>query len=418
MFVTNSDPSTLSIAQLERRICELAVDINAATCHWLRLVAEFERRGGHEQAGFHSATGWLAWHCSLTDRAARDQMRVARALGELPRIGAAFAAGELSYSKVRALTRAATPEIEEKLLELARHATASQLESVVKGVRRALKSGDELALERRHLYLGWEDDGMLRVSGVLPAEEGALLINAIEAAREALRRDGGEDARPDRADGLGVLAETLLAQGPAAAPGGERNQVVVHVDLDRLTGGGDGGADVEERGATIEAGGLVDAETARRIACDASIVALIERAGEPVSVGRKTRAIPPAVHRALRARDRGCRFPGCTHDRYVDAHHIKHWAAGGETSLDNLVLLCRRHHRYVHEGGIAVELGEGGAEPRFRRPDGSVVGERLEVRPPRPLPAAAGPGRAFSPGSGQVLDLGYTVGLIATDLPT
>ena len=143
MFVqSSSDPSTLSIAQLESRICELAVDINAATCHWLRLVAEFERRGGHERAGFHSATGWLAWHCSLTDRAAREQMRVARALDELPKIEAAFAAGELSYSKVRALTRVATPELEEELLELAEHATAAQLESVVEGVRRALGSGD------------------------------------------------------------------------------------------------------------------------------------------------------------------------------------------------------------------------------------------------------------------------------------
>ncbi len=410
MFVTNSDPGTLSIAQLETQICELAVDINAATCAWLRLLAEFERRGGHERAGFHSATAWLAWHCSLTDRAARDQMRVARALEGLPKIEAAFAGGELSYSKVRALSRVATPEFEDELLEIARHGTAAQLERVVSGVRRALATGEELALERRHLHLGWEPDGMLRISGVLPAEEGELLIKAIEAAREALRRGGSEEVRPDRADGLAVLAETLLAQGPAAVPGGERNQVVVHVDLDRLSSGGAAGG---EGGAAIGAGGVVDAEAARRLACDASVVTMVERAGEPVSVGRKTRAIPPAVNRALRARDRGCRFPGCTHDRYVDAHHIEHWAAGGETSLENLVLLCRRHHRHVHKSQIAIELDDGGGEPRFIRPDGNVVGERPRVRPPRPLPAAAAPGRSVWTGSGQRLDLGHTVGLLA-----
>lgn len=413
MFVINADPATLSLGQLESRICELAVDINAATCAWLGLLAGFERRGGHERAGFHSATAWLAWHCSLTDRAAREQMRVARALEGLPEIGAAFAAGALSFSKVRALTRVATPELESDLLEIARHGTAAQLERVVRGVRTALASGEEVAFERRHVDLRWEPDGMLRVSGVLPAEEGELLIRAIEVAREALRREGAGgpavgsgSPQPDRADGLAAMAETLLAHGVASVPAGERNQVVVHVDLDRLTGSDRGGAE-------IGTGGVVNAETARRLACDASVVTLIERAGEPLSVGRKTRAIPAAVNRALRARDRGCRFPGCTHDRYVDAHHIEHWAAGGATSLDNLVLLCRRHHRYVHEREIAIELGDRGAEPRFRRPDGSVVGERIEAGPPRPLPAAAGAGRSVWAGSGQKLELGHTVGLLA-----
>ena len=199
----------MPIDELERRICELAVDISAATCRWLRLVAEFEQRGGHERAGFHSATGWLSWHCSLTPRAAREQLRVARALGALPKIEAAFAAGELSYSKVRALTRVVKAELEDDLLELARHATAAQLESVVSGLRRAC--GDpQIELERRHLYLGWEGDGMLRISGALPAEEGELLIQAIEAAREALREEGQGGSRPDRADGLCAVSYTHL----------------------------------------------------------------------------------------------------------------------------------------------------------------------------------------------------------------
>jgi hypothetical protein len=106
----------------------------------------------------------------------------------------------------------------------------------------------------------------------------------------------------------------------------------------------------------IEDGPHLAAETARRLACDGSILALIENEkGQPLSIGRKSRTIPPALRRALRVRDRGCRFPGCTHTAFIDGHHVKHWADGGETSLGNLVLLCRRHHRMVHEGGYGCE---------------------------------------------------------------
>lgn len=402
----------LSTGELERRICTLATDINAATCRWLELVAEFDRRAGHEQAGFLSCTAWLSWSCSLTPRAAREQLRVARRLTELPAIRAAFSRGRLSYSKVRALSRVATPAIEDELLEVATHATAAQLERTVRGLRAALSGGDaELARERRHLSLCWEEDGMLRVSGVLPAEEGEQLIKAVESCREALREGGGEGRGPDRADGLAGLAESFLARGAASAPGGERNQVVVHVDLERLRGAGAGRRELATADSGTSAaigGGYVDSSTARRIACDAAVVTLVERAGEPVSVGRKTRAIPPAVARALRARDRGCRFPGCHHDRYVDAHHIRHWADGGETSVDNLVLLCRRHHRFVHEGRFRVARRDG--ELAFVRSDGRAVGERPPDRSPCPLP---GRRRRLPVPAGEPLDLDHAVMLLA-----
>ncbi len=411
MFATGKAPdasSDLPLALLERQICSLAADINAATCRWLAMLAEFDRRAGFERAGFHSCAGWLAWHCSLTARAAREHCRVARRLVELPAIAGAFAEGELSYSKVRALTRVASADLEPELLEVARHATAEQLERVVSGLRRAL-AGDEaeLACERRHLSLRWEAEGMLRVAGLLPAEEGELLIRAIEAAREALRREGGIASKPDRADGLNALAESLLAQGPVAAPGGERNQVVVHVDLDRLAA--PPGAPHPEVSSTarVGAGGAIGAGTAQRLACDASVVTLVERAGEPVSVGRKTRAVPPAIQRALRTRDRGCAFPGCGHERYVDAHHIHHWAAGGETALSNLVMLCRRHHRLVHEGGFAIE-GDARSGLRFLRPDGAEVGARAPVAP-QALPPAPKPLHA---GAGDALDLDHVLLLL------
>lgn len=398
----------LPLAALEARIGKLAAEINAATCRWLGLVAEFGRRGGHEQHGFASCASWLAWRCGLTPRAAREQVRVAGALEELPAIRAAFAGGRISYSKARALSRAASLELEEELLELAEHASAAQLERILRGFSGAISEDDEaVARERRHLRLEWQEDGGLRISGYLPAEEGALVVEAIETARKALGEDFGDGEAtgqgvqelPDGADALVALAEGGLAGELQAASGGERHQVVVHVEAGSLAAARNGAGGVGPAGSPVTVGeaGQISPETARRMACDASIVTLVERDGEPLSIGRKTRSIPPAIARALRARDAGCRFPGCECRRYVDAHHIEHWAHGGETSLDNLVQLCRRHHRLIHEGRFGVESGSEGLV--FRRADGSV----LEQAPT----SASDPGRRprsrsqAPPGSGE-----------------
>ena len=173
-----------------------------------------------------------------------------------------------------------------------------------------------------------------------------------------------------RADALVLMADTLLANEPRAR-GGDRFQVVVHVEAAALRDG-DGEAELADGAAIVS-------ETARRLACDAGIVPLLERAGRPLSVGRKTRSIPPALRRALASRDRGCRFPGCSNHRTVDAHHIEHWANGGATGLENLVELCRHHHRLLHEGGYTVT--KAGANFVFRRPDGRQI--RPVPRPPR-----------------------------------
>jgi hypothetical protein len=162
---------------------------------------------------------------------------------------------------------------------------------------------------------------------------------------------------------LGRLAESFLASGPQELSGGERLQIVVHVDAQTLKHDHAGRCELDQ-------GPALAAETARRLACDASLIRIIENErGEPLNVGRRTRTIPPAIRRALNARDKGCRFPGCSFTRYVDGHHIHHWAHGGETKLSNLVTLCRFHHRQVHEGRVIVESMDVGAF-RFIRPDG------------------------------------------------
>jgi hypothetical protein len=384
----DADPCELDLDSIDREIGELAAHIAAATCRWLLLVAEFERRNGHEKDGFASCARWLSWRCSVAERAAFENLRVARALGELPLIAEAFAAGRLSYSKVRALTRVADAESERDLLDLAAEATAGQLERILAGYRTALSADDaEEARSRRFLDARWELDGTLRINGNFPAEEGALLLQAIEVVRERLRLervaestadrapDGPEDEPverrppPSAADAIVAIADAALAGGGARSTrsGGDRNQVVVHIDLADLQRPRDAAAN----GIAGDRAPIAPA-TVKRLACDAALVSIVESGGVPLGVGRKTRSIPPSVLRALQSRDRGCRFPGCGSTRFVDAHHVRHWADGGETSLDNLIQLCRHHHRLVHEAGFTVAMAAG--KPIFHRPDGSVVG--------------------------------------------
>jgi hypothetical protein len=392
--------TTVSSEQLEREITELGGHINAATARWLALVGEFDRREAWAEWGCRSCTHWLSYRCGVSPAAAREQVRVARRVAELPKLRAAFARGELCYSQVRAVTRVATPDTEADLLEIALHATASQLETIVRAYRGVLELelGDASDRHRRRFVrCEHDDDGALIIHARLPAEEGALVLTALEASREALRashgapRDGGASAEathigdagpgaedeeeeldpeaverftPSNADALVLMARTAIAHGPAEGAGGE-HQVVVHVDAATLAHDDDGACELEH-------GPGLAPETARRLGCDASVVRILERDGRPLSIGRKTRTLSPALKRALRSRDRTCRFPGCGQRHFLHAHHIRHWAQGGRTDLSNLIQLCSHHHRLVHEGGYSVERRRGG-RVRFRRPDGQAV---------------------------------------------
>jgi hypothetical protein len=363
----------LTLDELGDEITTLAAHIHSAMCRWLRLVAEFDAREGWAAWGCKSCAHWISWRCSIAPGAAREHVRVARRLGALPLVAEAFARGELSYSKVRALTRVDDVEKEQELLGVARSCTAAQLERAVRGYQRVVRVQAARAHEERFLTLMHDDDGSILIRGRLPRDEGAIVLKALESARER-RASRGEDVSAEtlsiaarNADALIDVADTALGSDAAAGArsGGDRYQVVVHVDADALTGKeGTGRCELDD-------GAPLSTETARRVCCDASVVALVERAGRPLSVGRKTRSIPPALRRALRSRDGGCRFPGCTARRRVDAHHIEHWAHGGATALANLVELCRHHHRLVHEGGYRIERARG--KLIFRSPDGRTL---------------------------------------------
>ncbi len=541
------DGPQAEVVALGDRIAELSARIQAATWELLSLIRQFDDRNGW--AGCTSCAEWLGWRTGLAPGAAREHVRVARALADLPNLSDAMRRGRVSYSKMRAVTRVATPETEDDLLNVALSGTAAHVEKIVRAWRRVDRLAEQAEDRRRHetrsLRTWVDEDGMVVVRGRLSPEVGAVVRRALEAACDQARGADAPAAAADgdglpgaeagasslaqrQADALGVVAECALSGGLDRGTAGDRYQVVVHVDADALTetrdvpeapdvpaapdvpeapdvpagtsptaasgsaprhggrasegspaaasasepggrcphasegapaaasgsqGHGDlsgvpagtsataslvpvrrragqearavtarrapgpfvGQATTRDRGApsrpcptpcpgsrpaastpavrgqTVldEAGGIhISAETARRLACDAATVGMRHGpGGEIVAVGRRTRTISPALRRALTARARQCRFPGCRNVR-VDAHHIRHWADGGATALDNLVLLCRRHHRAVHEEGFRVALNAAG-DMELVGPDG------------RPLPEAPAPpdwtGRPLAP---------------------
>jgi hypothetical protein len=382
-------------AELDRlgdEIAELSAHLDAATARLLDLIREFDARAGWN-TGFRSCAAWLSWRVGLDLGAARERVRVARALGTLPRLAQALARGELSYAKVRALTRVATADTEERLLAVGRSGTAEHVERIVRGWRRVDRLAEAQETTRRHksraLNVYQDEDGMVVVRGRLEPEVGALLMQALAAAREAVYQKALANASEastidvsaetstigqQQADALALLAETALHHGLDPGAPGERYQVVVHIDAPVL-------ADPDQPGQSVlEDGTHVSAETSQRLACDASrVVMRHDGEGRLMEIGARTRTIPPALRRALNHRDRGCRFPGCG-VRFGQGHHIRHWAHGGPTTLSNLALLCRRHHRAVHEEGYQVDRESDGTL-RFLRPDGLPL-------PESPIPAA------------------------------
>ncbi len=365
-LLENRAPSAPSQAeQLGAEITELCSYLYAAEARLLTLIRQFDENQYWAEQGLCSCAHWLNFKCGIGMNAAREKVRVAHALAKLPKISEAMANGTLSYSKVRAMTRIANETNQDYLLMIAEHGTAHHVEKLVSKFRTAKRLQDaEIANEQhnnREVTHYYDHDGCLVIKARLPAEQGALIVKALEMAMDkdfAESESPADDEEPTpiaarRADALAEIAETYMNNNESSGSTADRYQVVVHVAGDE---------------SSIEDGPHVTAETSRRIACDSSIVAIREdQQGEPMSIGRRSRSIPPPMRRALRARDQGCRFPGCTNTRFVDGHHIKHWADGGETSLDNLVMLCRHHHHLVHEGGFICEKSSDGSI-HFRTP--------------------------------------------------
>ncbi len=443
-------PDDLPLDELARRITGTAVRLAAATAEWLSLIARFDRREGWAGHGLRSCAHWLAWQCGLSPGAAREHVRVARSLTGLPGIREAFAAGRLSYSKVRALTRVAEPDTEAALLALAHGATASQVERVVRAWRRSDAVDAGTVREKRRFEHWWDDDGMLHVRMCLDAEEGAAFLTGVDslAERDARReRAAGKRAAGKQApagsgsepgdgvdgngtDGHGVdevaraRARTVrrrcaaVARLAAAAPEADRRagdpprrEVVVHVDAAVIAD------DAAAGRAHLEGGPALHGSQVRRMLCEATVVTVLSRDREPLAVGRARRLATRAQRRALFRRDGGCARPGCPETRVerLHAHHLRSWSAGGRTDIENLVLLCDADHGLAHDLDLAMTRRAG--ELVAVTPDG----RRVWGRPDTAFESGRAPGPVVppSPGlpdtlavGGERMDLGYVVGVL------
>ncbi|WP_182358881.1 HNH endonuclease signature motif containing protein [Tomitella gaofuii] len=396
------------IKEVERELCTLAAHIAAATARFLILLAQFDRRGGWNGIGVLSCAHWLSWRCGINLRTARDQVRVARRLEALPLTRAACTAGTLSYSKVRAITRVATPETESDLVESARGATASQLERLVRGLRSVPvpepdKDARPPAAPEHRLSHRWDSEtGDLVVSGRLSAADGKVLLAALTRAEFERRRTAGDEPDltgpppADAAPAAVAMAETMLAvaDAPADAPAAEVSFVVDHT------------------GAHVEDGPALGDAAASAAICSGSGRRIDTAGGRVLRFGRRRRLPSSAQLRALHLRDGGCRHPACGCTRFLHAHHVRPWSHGGTTDLDNLILLCGTCHRGLHEGAFGIDA-LGGQRFVFRA--GGVV---------EAAPAMAGDADAIREGDvdasaltpdadGKPLDLHYAVSVLA-----
>lgn len=496
----------LPLAQLERDLVACASRLFALEAWFLRLLGAFDRREGWAGAGVRSCAHWLSWRCGISLHAAREKVRVARSLEGLPLIAEAFAAGRVSYSKVRAVTRVATPQDEGMWLDLAESGTATHVERITAGYRRATDHGAEgdgagkdssdaeSAPVTGEVHRRYLPDGRVELRLVLTPEDAALVVQALDVASPAdaeLHPDAADDDHDDHEDGgdaagagedgdddaalvagassdssagsrssrdgadvrdgcamwsamarsrrrsyvsgclpgrlgqgLVRVAESFLAHGHQARAAADRYLLSIQVDAEVLAAGRD--PEPFEIGELMPDGERLSGHVLRRIGCDATLQAVLLRTdGSPLDVGRARRVVSRRQRRALQSRDRGCVFPGCTERRWVDAHHIVHWADGGRTDLSNLVLLCRWHHGVVHELGLHIVIVDGRARVHGSHGEELPAVPELADVPPAERPTLHRPGAALPEAlgnsvvgeppchwAGEPLDLGYAVGAL------
>jgi hypothetical protein len=371
-------------ARIEEDFAELQRAVELLEVERLRRLSEIDRRRIFERDGPLSAAAWLATTFKVAWGSARQSVRVARALEVMPKTRRAHEDGDISMSGVRLLVmaREADPSAfereEAQLVEAARIHSVEDLQRVAAYWRQAVErehslEGDDKLRERRRLHASVSFLGMVRVDGDLDPEAGETLLTALRAVLDAESRSRSQDdlrsPAQRRADALGEISRQWLDMADRPTVAGERPHVTVTVGAEALQ-------NTAAHTSELDHVGPVDPEATRRLACDASVMRVVMAGrSEPLDVGRRTSVVPPAIRRAVIVRDRTCRFPGCDRPHaWCDAHQVVHWADGGTTALPNLVLMCRRHHRMVHQGGFRMELLEG--RPSFKRPDGSMLEDR------------------------------------------
>ena len=520
------------IDDLEEEIISLAKHMNQDEYRFLVMVREFDIRQGWRAYQFNNCAEWLNMKCGISPGTAREKVRVALALLDLPQCSEGFARGDLSYSKVRAMTRAANVFNEATLVDYALKATAHQVEEHCRRLRNADRRQStpdaRRAWQARSLKRTCHPDGMMSIYVELPREQGELVMKALEMAMAAAAGDTADEAYQmyaaadaagqgdkvndkagDAVSQTGDTADRAINAGQAHATGkaddkagdtvdqtdntadqankagqvhatgkaddkagvavgqtGDTADLAIKASHAQAANVKDGLAHAVDQAATttgekdgvapaagkaaantkdkagkretaaqaqtenqqsnaffarqadalvavargylsgnggknqaksdnyqvvvhVDAAALQDkggksdlpVESVRRIACDADLVAVTRDAkGNLLNLGRKHRVVSPQLKRALLARDKCCTYPSCSHEQFLEAHHVMHWADGGETSLDNTRLICNRHHRLLHEGGFTIHKNFAG-EWYFRTAEGKVLPEAPVYKP-------------------------------------
>jgi hypothetical protein len=437
---------------LEHLICQGAADLTAAERDWMLAIAEFDRREAYLSWAAPTCATWLSQYAGVDIRAARERVRVARALVAHPVLSGAMASGELSYSKVRALTRIADASTMVAWIDLAVSSTTNQLERLISAYR-SQQPGDPDGEDRQHLSRCVDhrraDDGSMVITVRLPAADGVTFLSALEQFVAPAHRDADGGWVPvacRRADAAVEMA--LAAADHRSCTGGrpvEDALVTIHADLDTLTRQhtqqvhGDGHEHEHEHGhdehghehepvgaglCVISGSGdavahpvAVPVQTVLRMMCSSLVEGmLVDPDGNPLMMGRRIRVARGAIRRALNARDTCCRFPGCTRQGRLQGHHCgDYWTENGVTDIDNMLRLCRFHHRWVHEGGWhTIPHPDTGFE--FHAPDGRTLPAAPAVTADPARVRATGRHQRARPGVwyGDRLDLDLAISNIAS----
>jgi hypothetical protein len=343
---------------------------NATRIARLRIYAELDRRKAFEEDGSPCMADWVTYRYGKSPLKAREEIRTGHALDELPKVCENASDGLLPWEKVTQITSFATADEDEHIAEVAIGMSYAELRDVARVARRVRREEAERAIDARYVRMRWDpDESALRLAARIPGADGAAVKAALDRLTDRLDPDspvGWEPRARKRADALVELAVTSLADDADT----HRATAVIHVDardLNHVNGK-----------AQLEGGAIVPSEVARRLSCDGRIEVVTEGPdGTPIGIGRRSRIVPPWMIRELKRRDRGC--VNCGNTSNLHAHHITHWAHGGRTDLSNLVLLCWKCHRLVHDRGFKL-IRDGTGTLRLLRPDGRPVvryGSRL-----------------------------------------
>jgi hypothetical protein len=373
-------PPDLDVHALRERIHERNLRIQALTAEQARDLALLDEVDGWRGDGRRDCVDWVSCELGYSLPNARALVAAGQAARDLPELGDAFTAGELSVDKMKLLgAGVVSREDEGTWVETARSSSPAELARRCREARNSQRTGperDRAQRVQRHLHTWYDEENMFRISGALPSYEGAIVQIALHRFEERLRASQPIDLDPPddpggarKADALVWICEAALSEtGSTDAPCAPPAELIVHADYDVLTG-----ANPHGRGH-VEDGPALSTARLRQLGCDATVKTLIERDGVAIAEGRQKPVVPRAMKRAVRSRDGVCGYPGCAVPATrCEAHHVHHWFDGGPTEVWNILSLCDRDHDAHHRGEFDIFRTLAG-DLQFVRPDGEVFG--------------------------------------------